>query len=94
MNELTQQLEGVLNENDGGSGTDIKVPAEATAETAPYFTDNTFTKKEGTIEKGLVIQDTSGNEYVLVVVPKSLYNNTAYNSNNEKSLHQVQIMQI
>ena len=59
MNELTQQLEGVLNENGGGntgeSGTDIKVPAEATAETAPYFPDNTFTKKEGTIDTGLVI---------------------------------------
>ena len=71
MNELTQQLEGVLNENDGGSGTDIKVPAEATAETAPYFPDNTFTKKEGTIDTGLVIQDASGNEYVWVVVPRT-----------------------
>ena len=75
MNELTQQLEGVLNENGGGntggSGTDTKVPAEATAETAPYFPDNTFTKKEGTIDTGLVIQDTSGNEYVWVVVPRT-----------------------
>ena len=62
MNELTQQLEEVLNENGGGSGTDIKVPAEATVETAPYFPDNTFTKKEGTIDAGLVIQDTKGNE--------------------------------
>ena len=84
MNELTQQLEGVLNENGGGNGTDIKVPAEATVETAPYFPDNTFTKKEGTIDTGLVIQDASGNEYVWVVVPKSLYNNTNYNSNNAK----------
>ena len=71
MNELAQQLEGVLNENGGGSGTDIKVPAEATAETAPYFPDNTFTKKEGTIDAGLVIQDTKGNEYVWVVVPRT-----------------------
>ena len=71
MNELAQQLEGVLNENGGGSGTDIKVPAEATAETAPYFPDNTFTKKEGTIDTGLVIQDASGNEYVWVVVPRT-----------------------
>ena len=93
MNELAQQLEGQLNgstgsgsgnEGAGGSGTDTKVPAEATAETAPYFPDNTFTKKEGTIDTGLVIQDASGNEYVWVVVPKSLYNNTAYNSNNAK----------
>ena len=75
MNELTQQLEGVLNENGGGntgeSGTDIKVPAEATAETAPYFPDNTFEKKEGTIDTGLVIQDAKGNEYVWVVVPRT-----------------------
>ena len=75
MNKLTQQLEGVLNENGGGntgeSGTDIKVPAEATAETAPYFPDNTFTKKEGTIDTGLVIQDAKGNEYVWVVVPRT-----------------------
>ena len=93
MNELAQQLEGQLNgstgsgsgnEGAGGSGAGTKVPAEATAETAPYFPDNTFTKKEGTIDTGLVIQDASGNEYVWVVVPKSLYNNTNYNSNNAK----------
>ena len=42
-----------------------------TAETAPYFPDNTFTKKEGTIDTGLVIQDANGNEYVWVVVPRT-----------------------
>ena len=95
MNSLVSEMEGALagngstgsgsgNGGAGGSGTDTKIPAEATAETAPYFPDNTFTKKEGTIDTGLVIQDASGNEYVWVVVPKSLYNNTAYNSNNAK----------
>ena len=93
MNELAQQLEEQINGSTGsgsgnggvgGSGTDTKVPAEATAETAPYFPDNTFTKKEGTIDTGLVIKDASGNEYVWVVVPKSLYNNIKYNSNNAK----------
>ena len=84
MNELAQQLEEQINGSAGGSGAGTKVPAEATAETAPYFPDNTFTKKEGTIDTGLVIQDASGNEYVWVVVPKSLYNNTAYNSNNAR----------
>ena len=93
MNELAQQLEEKINGSTGsgsgnggagGSGAGTKVPAEATAETAPYFPDNTFTKKEGTIDTGLVIQDASGNEYVWVVVPKSLYNKTAYNSNNAK----------
>ena len=82
MNQLADEIDNLTGGNGGGSGT--KVPAEETAETAPYFPDNTFTKKEGTIDTGLVIQDASGNEYVWVVVPKSLYNNTAYNSNNAK----------
>ena len=95
MNGLVSEMEGALagngstgsgsgNGGAGGSGTDTNVPVAATAETAPYFPDNTFTKNEGTIDTGLVIQDASGNEYVWVVVPKSLYNNTAYNSNNAK----------
>ena len=80
MNELAQQLEekingsagsGSGNGGAGGSGAGTKVPAEATAETAPYFPDNTFTKKEGTIDTGLVIKDASGNEYVWVVVPRT-----------------------
>ena len=75
-------LDEIRDEINGGAGT--KVPAEATAETAPYFPDNTFTKKEGTIDTGLVIQDGSGNEYVWVVVPKSLYSNKNYNLNNAK----------
>ena len=77
MNGLVSEMEGALAGNgstgsgsgNGGAGT--KVPAEATAETAPYFPDNTFTKKEGTIDTGLVIQDASGNEYVWVVVPRT-----------------------
>ena len=77
MNALVSEMEGALagngsgNGGAGGSGTDTKVPAEATKETAPYFPDNTFTKKEGTIETGLVIKDGSGNEYVWVVVPRT-----------------------
>ena len=82
MNGLVSEKEGALagngstgsgsgNGGAGGSGADTKVPAEATAETAPYFPDNTFTKKEGTIDTGLVIQDASGNEYVWVVVPRT-----------------------
>ena len=86
MNGLVSETEGALagNGGAGGSGTGTKVPAEATAETAPYFPDNTFTKKEGTIDTGLVIKDANENEYVWVVVPKSLYNNAAYNLNNAK----------
>ena len=82
MNGLVSEMEGALagngstgsgsgNGGAGGSGADTKVPAEATVETAPYFPDNTFTKKEGTIDTGLVIQDASGNEYVWVVVPRT-----------------------
>ena len=82
MNGLVSEMEGALagngstgsgsgNGGAGGSGADTKVPAEATAETAPYLPDNTFTKKEGTIDTGLVIQDASGNEYVWVVVPRT-----------------------
>ena len=82
MNGLVSEMEGALagngstgsgsgNGGAGGSGADTKVPAEETAETAPYFPDNTFTKKEGTIDTGLVIQDASGNEYVWVVVPRT-----------------------
>ena len=80
MNELAQQLEEQINGSTGsgsgnggagGSGTDTKVPEVGTSETAPYFPDNTFTKKEGTIETGLVIKDGSGNEYVWVVVPRT-----------------------
>ena len=73
MNGLLSEMEGALagNGGAGGSGTGTKVPAEATAETAPYFPDNTFTKKEGTIDTGLVIKDASGNEYVWVVVPRT-----------------------
>ena len=73
MNGLLSEMEGALagNGGAGGSGTGTKVPAEATAETAPYFPDHTFTKKEGTIDTGLVIQDASGNEYVWVVVPRT-----------------------
>ena len=81
MNELAQQLEEQINGSagsdsvnggTGGSGADTKVPEAATAETAPYFPDNTFTKKEGTIDTGLVIKDANGNEYVWVVVPRTI----------------------
>lgn len=85
LNEVADWIDTKVGETTGGgTGSDTKVPEAATAETAPYFPDNTFTKKEGTIDKGLVIQDSVGNEYVWVVVPKTLYNNTSYNSNGAK----------
>ena len=70
MNGLVSEMEGALagDGGAGGSGTDTKVPEVGTSETAPYFPDNTFTKKEGTIDTGLVIKDASGNEYVLSLI--------------------------
>ena len=85
LNEVSDWISTKVGETTGGgSGSDTKVPEAETAETAPYFPDNTFTKKEGTIDTGLVIQDSAGNEYVWVVVPKTLYDNTSYNSNGAK----------
>ena len=47
-----------------------KLPS--TSYTTPYYPDNTFTKVEGTdLSNGLVIKDTSGNEYVWIEVPKT-----------------------
>ena len=54
-------------------------------DTTPYFPSSDFKRREKTnTENGLVIEDTEGNEYVWVVVPRSLYNNTNYNLNNAK----------
>lgn len=61
-------------------------------ETSPYLPDSTFKIVEGSISTGLVIEDGNGNQYVWVVVPRSLYNNTNYNSNNDKSQFQVKII--
>ena len=72
MNSLIDKMETVLN---GGN----------TEETVPYLPSSDFHYDTSTsVDTGLVIADSNGNEYVWVVVPKSLYNNTNYNSNNEK----------
>ena len=77
MNSLIDQMESVSNGNDNGG--------KAESETVPYLPSSDFHYDTSTsVDTGLVIQDASGNEYVWVVVPKSLYNNTAYNSNNAK----------
>ena len=52
-----------------------------TFDTKPYYPDNTFVKIAGTgLTNGLVIQDSNGNEYVWIEVPKSLYANNDYNT--------------
>ena len=52
--------------------------------TTPYLPNNTFTKKEGDLNTGLVIQDANQNEYVWVEVPTTIYDNTEYNSTGAK----------
>ena len=77
MNSLVSEMESILNGSGNGGKTE--------PETVPYLPSDDFhydTSKS--VDTGLVIKDASGNEYVWVVVPKSLYNNTAYNSNNAK----------
>ena len=51
MNQLADEIDNLTGGNGGGSDTNLPV-VEPTAETAPYFPDSTFTKKEGTIETG------------------------------------------
>ena len=43
--------------------------------------NSTFSKKEGDLATGLVIQDANQNEYVWVEVPTTIYDNTTYNNN-------------
>ena len=82
MNGLVSEMEGALAGNGStGSGNGGKLEPE----TVPYLPSDDFHYDTSTsVDTGLVIKDASGNEYVWVVVPKSLYNNTVYNSNNAK----------
>ena len=50
-------------------------------ETTPYLPNSTFSKKEGDLATGLVIQDANQNEYVWVEVPTTIYDNATYNNN-------------
>ena len=77
--EQINALENWLNENTGEDNKNV--PVAPTTDTAPYYPDETFTKVEGTdLSNGLVIQDSNGNEYVWIEVPKSLYANNDYNT--------------
>ena len=77
MNSLIEQMESTLNGSGNGGKTE--------PDTVPYLPSDDFHYDTSTsVDTGLVIQDANGNEYVWVVVPKSLYSNTNYNSNNAK----------
>ena len=61
-----------------GGGETGKLP---TGEgTKPYLPNSTFSKKEGDLAKGLVIQDANQNEYVWVEVPTTIYSDSKYNA--------------
>ena len=89
LNELIDDLNGEIDSNGGSTGGNTEepakpekptTPASPTEDTAPYYPDTTFTKVDGTdLDNGLVIEDAIGNQYVWIEVPKSLYNDEAYN---------------
>ena len=91
MNSLTDEMESALNGGSSDNKEDEKLGklvndmGTLPEDTTPYFPSSDFKRREKTnTENGLVIEDTEGNEYVWVVVPRSLYNNINYNSNNAK----------
>ena len=90
MNGLIEEMESTLNggssdnKEDDGLGKLVSDMGTLPEDTTPYFPSSDFKRREKTnTENGLVIEDTEGNEYVWVVVPKSLYNNAAYNNNTK-----------
>ena len=65
MNSLIEQMESTLNESENGGKTE--------PETVPYLPSDDFHYDTSTsIDTGLVIKDANGNEYVWVVVPRTI----------------------
>lgn len=64
------------------SGGDQKTLPSVAGSTIPYYPNSTFSYKEGDLESGLVIEDSSHNEYVWVEVPKTIYDDETYNGSN------------
>ena len=62
-NQKIQEYEDIINQYSGNLPT--------REETKPYFPNDTFSYKEGTLSTGLVIMDSNNNEYVWVEVPKT-----------------------
>ena len=86
LNDLDKWIENQVNgTTDGGTTGDDNPPTSelpsVANETIPYYPDETFTKDPDTnLDNGLVIKDASGNEYLWIDVPKSLYANSSYNT--------------
>ncbi len=68
--EATTHLEEY--EYEDPSGAKITIPAKCAVSQI---------EEENTLADGLVIIDTNGNEWIWIEVPKSIYENTVYNSN-------------
>ena len=67
MNSLYDELAGLLDGSNGGNGGENQLPFTK----EPYLPTG-FSKVEGTnLDTGLVIQDSVGNQYVWVEVPKT-----------------------
>ena len=72
INELNNWIDGKINGTTGGDDKPSTSDLPSTDNTIPYYPDETFTKVDGTdLSTGLVIKDTSGNEYVWIEVPKT-----------------------
>ena len=81
LNDLDKWINNQVNGTTGGDDNPSTSKLPSTDDTTPYYPDDTFTKEEGTdLDNGLVIKDASGNEYVWIEVPKSLYANSSYNT--------------
>ena len=84
-NEKLQGYEDTINQyvpSSNGGTTEGGLPTGTG--TTPYLPNSTFSKKEGDLATGLVIQDANQNEYVWVEVPTTIYDNTTYNNNGAK----------
>ena len=78
LNDLDKWINNQVNGTTGGgtTGGDDNPPTSdlpsIANETTQYYPDETFTKDPDTnLDNGLVIKDTSGNEYVWIEVPKT-----------------------
>ncbi len=80
-NQKLQGYEDIINQYAPSANSGNLPTGEGTT---PYLPNNTFTKKEGDLSTGLVIQDANQNEYVWVEVPTTIYDNAEYNSSGAK----------
>ena len=72
MNELAQQLEEKINGSTGSGSGNGGTGGKTEPETVPYLPSDDFHYDTSTsVDTGLIIADSNGNEYVWVVVPRT-----------------------